>query len=367
MHKIWRFLRNLWIGLVIGLKKTEDEAIHQNGVNIDGDTGINQKVSDHSVAKALLRGELTQEVVDLRYRTYEVSREAGRYTYFSPTLATKKRGQDTKFVHIENRDNREVVTIQENKVCVETVADSLHRIDADGKFTDIKSEYNITMKRGTTPRFRLEDFTRKLVVKRGDDDMSAVLDVYVSKYPDDKNVKSKPFIREIERVLATGVRSDIFDIDSVCFETYKAYKLDDMIRFEFCDLSISAILEFDGDYIIRFIAGILDGGTDLSKEFYSERMERRYKNKEKKELNITFDPESNIRVYRCADCGKEVTYDYRELDKLNASENATGGSTTEYLDYEMTEHEFGRMLCRDCMKKEQELLYKRLSEKDKAD
>lgn len=363
MKKIWQTLINLWFGLILGLKKTEDEAIHQNGISLDNGSTINQQVSDHSVAKALLRGELTQEVIDLRYRTYEVARESKHYTYFSPTLAMKKNGQDTKFIHIENEDNRDIITIQENKLCVETVTDSLLRVNIDGKFVDAQREYNITMKRHNSPRFRLEDFTKKIVVKRGDDEWSAILDVYVSKYPDDKNIISKPFVRELERIIDTGIRSDIFDIDSIGFETYKAYKLDDMIRFEFGDLRLSKIFEFDGDYVVRFITNIIDGGTDLSQEFYSERMAKKYANKERKELTINFDPEANIRVYKCADCGKEVTYDARALDKLNASEDTTDGSTTEYLDYEMAEHEFGRMLCKDCVKKAQEKLYKQLYNK----
>ena len=132
LKKIKQIFRDLWIGLILGMKKTEDENFHQNGGSLDEGSTINQQVSDHSVAKALLRGELTQEVIDLRYRTYAVARESEHYNYFSPTLATKKKPSDSKFVYVENEDNRDIVTIQENKLAVENVTEALSRIGEDG-------------------------------------------------------------------------------------------------------------------------------------------------------------------------------------------------------------------------------------------
>lgn len=362
MKKILKYIKYLFFGLVLGMKKTEDETLHQNGMDLDNGSTINQQVADHSVAKALLRGELTQEVIELRYRTYAVAREASHYNYFSPTLAKKKGVNDFKYLKIANDENREVITVQENKLQVETVTDSLLRIGDDGKFIDKQREYNIKIKRNNQPRYKLEDFTKKIVVKKGDDEYTAIIDVYVSKYPDDKNVASKPFIRELERIIDTGVRSDMFEFNSIQFETYKAYKLDDMINFEFGDPQLSKIFEFDGDYVITFIMNIIDGGTDMAAEFYDERMAKKYENKEKKELNITFDPEALIRTYKCADCGKEVIYDARDLDKMDASAEYGDGKTTEYLDYEMSEATFGRMLCKDCMQKAQTKLFEQYAD-----
>lgn len=364
VNKLWNSLKLLWIGLFVGLKTTDDAAFHQSGINVDAGSEINQQVADHSVAKALLRGELTQEVIDLRYRTYAVARESSHYNYFSPTLTQKKGVNDYKYAKdsVSLDDNREIITIQENRIEVETVSDSLLRIGDDGKFVDKQKEFSIKIERESwsTPRFRLEDYMTKLVVKKGDDEWSAVLDMYVSKYPNDKVISSKPFIRELERIIDNGVRSDIFDIKSISFETYKAYRLDDMLTFKFGDVKLERIFEYSGSYVIRLFTNIIDGGTDRMNEFYSERMAKKYENKEQKELTINFDPEAQIRVYRCADCGKEVTYDARALDAMNADDEIGDGKITEYLDYEMSEHEFGRMLCKDCVKKAQIELYKKM-------
>lgn len=363
MKKIINFFRYLWIGFILGMKKTEDETLHQNGTDLDNGSTINQQVADHSVAKALLRGELTREVLELRYRTYAVAREASHLTFFSPTLVKKKGVNDYKYLTIANDENREIVTVQENKLDVETVNDALQRIGDDGKYIDREKEYNIKFNRENHPRFKIEDYTKKLVIFKGGDEYTAIIDVYVSKYPDDKIISSKPFIRELERIIDTGVRSDIFEFKSIQFETYKAYRLDDMIRFEFGDPQLMKIFEFDGDYVIEFQMNIIDGGTDMAAEFYDETMAKRYENKEQKELTITYDPEALIRTYKCADCGKEVTYDARQLDKLEATDELTDTTVTEYLDYEMAEATFGRMLCKDCMKKEQAKMFEKYNKK----
>jgi hypothetical protein len=363
MKKILKYIKFLWVGLILGMKATEDETLHQSGLSLDEGSTVNQQVSDHSVAKALLRGELTQEVIELRYRTYAVAREASHYNYFSPTLAKKKGVNDFKFIEISNDENREIVTVQENKLEVETVNDALHRIGDDGKYVDRVKQYNIKFSRDNQPRFRIEDYAKKIVVFKGDDEYTAIIDVYVSKYPDDKIVSSKPFIRELEKIIDTGVRSDIFDLKTIQFETYKAYRLDDMINFEFGDPQLVKIFEFDGDYVIELMTNIIDGGTDLTEEFYDERMAKKYENKEAKETCITYDPNTLIRTYKCADCGKEVTYDARNLDKLDASDASTDGSATEFLDYEMAEATFGRMLCKDCMEKAQHEMYEKFLKK----
>jgi hypothetical protein len=365
-EKLKRSVRSFFIGLFIGMKNAEDETLHQSGLDGEAGTSINQHVSENRVSQALLRGEVTQEVEDLRYRTYAVARESSKFNYFSPTLAKRKKPCNPSSLHIENSEGREIVTVQENKLEVETVSESLLRIGSDGKYVRRQNEYNIEVRRpyGVTPRFRFEDFMKKVVVFKGDDVYTALLDIYVSKYPDDKNIVSKPFVREVEKVLKQGVRTDMMDFSSLSFETYKAYGMDDMVRFEFGDPQLLSVMEFDGDYILRLQCNVIDGGTDMTREFYSERMAKKYENNERKELTYEMDPNEQVRTYTCAECGKTVYYDARALDQLNASDEATDGAATEFLDYEMAEQTFGRMLCRDCIRKERERLYRSVAEHD---
>lgn len=361
MKRFWKNLKIFLVGLFGGMKITEDETLHQSGLDSDGSIGINQQITDRTVAKALLKGELTQEVIDLRYRTYLVARESKHYNYFSPTLAKKKKLNDYKYAtnSISLDDNREIVTIQNNNSSIENIEEALLRINDDGKYSEYTPNYTIIINRNKkiTHRFLLEKFITKIVVKKGDNEYSSVLDLYVSKYPNLNVPTSKPFIKELERIIDNGIRSDIFEINTIEFETSNAYKIDDMYHFEFGDIQLERIFEFNGCYIIRLITNIIDGGTDKTEEFYSERMAKRYENKESKNLTYHVDVNAQIRTYVCADCGKTVTYDARALDAMNASDDFSDGKITEYLDFEMTEHEFGRMLCKDCAMKEQEKIY----------
>jgi hypothetical protein len=241
--------------------------------------------------------------------------------------------------------------------------DNINEIKQNQYSFDCENEHSgmgITIMKSLSNYFEIHStkgLGTKIVVKKGDNEYSSVLDLYVSKYPNLNVPASKPFIKELERIIDNGIRSDIFEINTIEFETSNAYKIDDMYHFEFGDIQLERIFEFNGCYIIRLITNIIDGGTDKTEEFYSERMAKRYENKESKKLTYHVDVNAQIRTYVCADCGKTVTYDARALDAMNASDDFSDGKITEYLDFEMTEHEFGRMLCKDCAMKEQEKIY----------
>lgn len=369
LKKFWFKIKFFCLSLFGGMKNTEDITLHQTGLNVDPGNVIDQQINDHRVAKSLLKGEITQEVIDLRYRTYAVARESEHYNFFSPTLAKKKRDNDYKFnkKSVVSDDDREIVTIQSNKAEVVNLNDSLAMVDKDGKYNDsydVQYTINVTYKDNIEPRFNIKKYINKIVVKKGNNEYSAVLDLYFSIYANKYDVISKPFITELDKIMNNGVRSDIFDIDTLSFVTHKAYRLCDMLQFKFGDFQLDRIIIYNGSYVVRFITNIIDGGTDLTEQYYSENMAKKYENKEKKELTLNWSPDMNFRTYKCADCGKTVLYDARALDSMNATDDFSDGKVTEYLDFEMTEHEFGRMLCKECAAKAQkELVEKALKDK----
>ena len=368
MGKIKDKINNVWTGLMFGLKNTENEVFTQLGSSHNNMISVNQEVGSHRVSKALLKGELTQEVKELRYRTYTVDREAKHYEYFSPTLAKKMDEKyDSKFVKFENSENLNVITIQPNERNIEGIYEYECRNSVDlcalqtdtSKFIEPKKSYTLKVTRDFFPRYKIEEFTKKLVVFEKEKGKSVKLDFYVSIYPDDKVFISKGFVREVENIRDNGVKSDILDMQSVSFTTLHAYKLDDMIQFEFNNLSFEKVLEFDGDYILRFSADIVVNGEDMIKEFYNKEMAEKYANKEKKErvLDLT---DNFAEKYVCERCGKEVYYDPSSIDDLNPtqgkdidddSDDVSDSETTEYMDMQIAEQTYGKLLCRDCLRK----------------
>lgn len=359
----------IWVhSLATATKNVETQTLSQVSVDsVEGGINVVQDVNQgvHELAKALLRGELTEEVKQLRYRNYKVDREAKKYKYFSPTLALKKKeGKDNKFISFDKSDGLEVITVQYNYAISEDVLDAINQIENGGRGK--KTKYKFEFKRDFIPRFRMEEFAKKVVVKRLDE-THAILDFYFSKYPerffrrsDDKSFRSKVFIHEIESIRDNGVKSDMLDVEELRFVTNHAYKQDDLMEFVFKNIVFREVAEFDGDYILRFKASIEHDGIDLTAAFYNKEMAEKYENKEKKELVLDVSGEAPIETYVCSDCGKVVTFDTQKMEEMPISEardidaeinEEDSWSVTEYMDMQIIEQTIGKKLCKSCLKK----------------
>lgn len=365
---IWNSIEMFFMNLAVATKNVETQVLTQGGVDsANGGTTISQDVTQgtHALSRALLRGELTEEVKQLRYRTYKVDREAKKYKYFSPTLALKKKeGKDNKFISYDNSDGLDVITIQDCHPIIENIEDALNQIENGGRGEITK--YNIEIERSFRPRFKIEEFLRKIVVKRFDD-THAILDFYFSKYPDklflnsnDKSFRSKVFIHEIESIKDKKVKSDMLDMEKLRFVTSHAYRQDDLIEFVFRNLFFREVKEFDGDYILQFKASIEHDGIDLTASYYNKTMDERYKNKEKKEVIFDITGSVPVETYVCADCGKEVTFDVNKMEEMPISEareydseinEEDSWNVTEYFDMQLVEQTIGKKLCKNCLKK----------------
>lgn len=341
--------------LFYGMKATEDTAFHQTGFSLGEGTSIIKEVEDKRVSKALLKGEITQEVEELRYRTYKVDKESKTFEYFAPTLAMKRDKQDTKFLKYDDRDGLELITVQPNDFIVETVGETLEQVGGRGK----RTEYRIKIKRNFVPRYKIEEYITRLDVKKLDE-THVILDMYVSKYPNDKDFKSKGFVREVEKIRDEKIKSDILDYEEVSFITNHAYKLDDMIKFVFKNIWFKEVVEFDGHYIVRFKASIQQDIIDLTKIYYSKTMDEKYKNKEKKEVILNFNDYVVSNVYTCQECGKEIVMDNELMDAISAYEgrditseeiNEDNPQVLEFMDMQISEQTFGKRLCSECLKK----------------
>ena len=359
----------IWVhSLAAATKNVEMQTLSQVSVDsVEGGINVVQDVNQgvHELAKALLRGELTEEVKQLRYRNYKVDREAKKYKYFSPTLALKKKeGKDNKFISFDKSDGLEVITVQYNYAISEDVLDAINQIENGGRGK--KTKYKFEFKRDFIPRFRMEEFAKKVVVKRLDE-THAILDFYFSKYPerffrrsDDKSFRSKVFIHEIESIRDKGVKSDMLDVEELRFVTNHAYKQDDLMEFVFKNIMFREVAEFDGDYILRFKASIEHDGIDLTAAFYNKEMAEKYENKEKKELVLDVSGGAPIETYVCSDCGKVVTFDTQKMEEMPISEardidaeinEEDSWSVTEYMDMQIIEQTIGKKLCKSCLKK----------------
>lgn len=133
-----------------------------------------------------------------------------------------------------------------------------------------------------------------------------------------------------------------------------------MFEFEFDNLRLAYVNEYDGFYVISFKSRNVKQGNDLMKKYYSKSMDDKYKTNAKKEIILNpFDITYNSKVYKCEHCGKEIKYDTDEIDYMPIfqprdifdEEQCNKISPTEYLDAQICEQTFGVVLCHDCLKK----------------
>ena len=68
----------------------------------------------------------------------------------------------------------------------------------------------------------------------------------------------------------------------VSFTTYKTVGVKDFRRYVYDVQSFDKVIEFDGNYVIKFKCGVTTNGEYLLEKFREEGLELRYKNKERK-------------------------------------------------------------------------------------
>lgn len=251
---------------------TKDDVLSSGSENIE-------KLHKNSVWDNLLNGEITEEVKELRYKTYTVERKSKDYGYIGNGIAAKKNYLSEDHVKVDESDNLPIEIIQDNYLITENVFDSIKDIEEYGYFN--KQKYIISVKRDFFPRFKIEEFITKIVVKKVNDKKSQI-DLYTSLYPIKENIKHKPFISELYKILNNNAKSDILLFNELKFITYKAYGSNDFLSYTYNNIVFKGILIYDGNFVLKFNADIVENGVDLTKKFFNKQMDSKYKNNDKK-------------------------------------------------------------------------------------
>lgn len=284
--KIYKKIKLFWYSLFFGMKGVDNllttNQKEQNGsileISEDGGGGV---------FKDILEQKVTQEVEELRYTSYKVANESKKYRYIGNGKVVKKTETQLTEKHglIDESDNLPIILIQDNSIICEDILTSLNEINQKEN-KKVFYDYKLKIKRNILPRFRIENYIKKLVLKEADGNY--VIDLYCSKYPSQfSERKDKSFLSELKKIQNKEVRnSDILDFEELSFITNNAWGVDDWFKFSFLDFEYYDIIEFDGQYIIRmgcqsniFMENILD-------KIYSKSAEEKYSKKEVKENNF---------------------------------------------------------------------------------
>jgi hypothetical protein len=269
------------------------------------------------LADSLIHGEVTQEVKNLRWRTYKILKASDglsleyEYTDENGNVIYKTKRFDNKSalrnVKLDTFDDYELEMVFNNDEITISVDDAINynikeyessvtKPNKDGLIVTSHGDINsieyfainkgltpINISRIYTPNFLIEKFTKKINIRKIDD-TERLLEFYVSKYPDEYNKNnSKAFIKEIEKVIKSGPHNfNFLEFDEVEFVTNKTIGAPDFLHYSYKILKFNKIIEFDGNYIIKFNAEILTDGEDILKEYIENELDKKYNNKEAK-------------------------------------------------------------------------------------
>lgn len=336
MSKIKNFLYRILYALPFGLKDADKEIFGSGGKYSNGQN-INQQVSDERVGKHLLKGEVTQSVKELRYRTYKVDDESRKYKYVGNGIAVKK-----------NAKKRNINKISFSQDCKLVTSDVLEELNHVGDY----GEENYTLKikyNNPLVRFKLEQFATQIDVNIDKDNNKFFTTLHFSAIPNGYEKKSAPFINEVKKIINVlnnlkkldfnREKNDILNniyrhyeiassIDVMSFTTYKATNDEpDLIVYTFSEPFLTNADEKNAELLLTFSWDSCES-VDLKEKYYDKTMDDKYKTKAPKKVDISITGDEK-RVAYCDICGKEIsTYDA-----------------------DITKYTFGKAMCKECLEK----------------
>ena len=176
MKKLWLNIRLFFTLLAKGLKNANDIAFTGNkDVDSANGSSIEQQKEVQNVYKDMLKGELTQEVIELRHEMYFAERASKKYKYAGNGRVIKQNNIMDYKGSLENSDGLDVLLVQENKEDAGSLMDYgiynmgnnvSYEKDIDDKLRSIrKRKFTLNIKRDFIPRFCLESYVTKIVLK----------------------------------------------------------------------------------------------------------------------------------------------------------------------------------------------------------
>lgn len=300
--------------LALATANVEKNALGQGGEALSHDVNQVQRHKQGMLSDALMRAEITQEVKELRWRMYKVleatdgvsAKIVGYDEDGYPIVEVKDNTKrPMKNVRVDAEDNYRPIMIVDNSEIMlgtsggsdtetidgvdgELVEDedgdntkTIGEISADDYHSNIKTERPINVTRTIRPKFEIEKYAKKLVV-REINNVDRLLEFYVSMYPDEYDRKTRLLISEIKKAMNNPRMCDMLDIDGINYITNKTMGAKDYEFYEYIVSGFNKIVEFDGHYVIKFDATVATNGENIIEKFREIDLDVKYQNKEAK-------------------------------------------------------------------------------------
>lgn len=311
-----KWLKNKIIGVLISFYGVEKNIL-SNKNSLEENINIISEKNTGTLLHSLKNNIVTQEVLNLKWRTYKVLKASenmvseiiGYDKDGMPITKTTKKNHKKLLSKIKVDDydtypvemviNNDEIVISSNDILsnesINIYDDITVNKDENGEIVSAthgeinsadydvinKTERPISITRKSIPNFFIENFTKKLVVRKINDE-KRLLEFYVSIYPDEYNRTSRIFLSSLKKVINNKTIPNMLDIEYVEFITYKATGVEDFLEFNYEIESFDKIIEYNGFYVIKFISNVIKNGEDILEQHRVVELDKKYENKTKK-------------------------------------------------------------------------------------
>lgn len=274
-----------------------DKIIKGPAGSTDGVEVIQQQLGGGSVFADMLAEKKTQQVketVDTYYRAYKeannwdtssviIINEDENGVTFGGTGALKKKVKSDFSYHIPvfNPDNLQIRTIQDNKQVQKknNLIGGLNAVFDPEMLSTGLTDYDVTItieRNGITPRFFLEKYTKRVVVREKNN--RAFVDLYLPLHASQFGKIDAILIANLHRIYEEGdFRSDLTDFISIEWYSDKGWNTDDICLFKYDDVKFIGINKFDGSFVLTFDCNIVNDGTDLTEKYRTKELDEKYR------------------------------------------------------------------------------------------
>lgn len=332
MGKFNDYIKKKMAILSLAMANVEKNALGQKGDNLEKDVNHEVSVNQGTLLQALIRGEITQEVKELRWRMYKVddaskkikTKVIGRDEYGNNILETYEYDENEVLAKTKlDSEEHKLIMIFKNEPSLNTVSESIpneenivkdekiiakfkeasgddtlneaevENDDAEkGKALGIISlkaandsiavKYPLVVDRKHVYKYEIEKFVELVYIRKINDE-EYLLELLVQEKPDPNRENSKSLVKDLNKTLENIAFGGFLEIDKLMFVTNKTIGSPDNRLYEYEDLKLDKLVKFNGYFVIKYKGKISINGKNLLEEFVVSELDEKYKNKEKKE------------------------------------------------------------------------------------
>ena len=320
---LWKRVKIFFAYLFAGMHAADRNLISgEKDVGMD-EAGIERRQESDNVFAQLLRGEVTQEVKEVRHEMYYAERKSHDYEYGGGGRAVKKNKSMFSYQDVENEDGYKLVLVQPNiksqlslhDYGIIPVEDGAYYDDEKDKDPDAISDSvkSLKFRYDFTPKFKLENYVEKVVLRDAPDG-TRYADLYFQKGYDTVNRVDRQFSNELDRVFEGDRRSDILHFDALSFVTCRASLVVENLRYELADFKYVECFEFAGYRVLRYTCTTVVDGEDTLNEIYDERTAKLNEEKAMRK-GVSVDLITAVGI------AKDAEYDYDTAEALMKEAN----------------------------------------------